>query len=91
MQSKSLIHSLFHLSGSAFKLTGDRAIHHGTIMIDVNLESLEKYLNVNKVTLALLRHYYSKITSPGKIEKQRCCQCAVSSTKFEDLEPQRDL
>jgi len=36
------------ISGSAYKQSGQRSFHHGTIMIDVNLDSLQKYLNPNK-------------------------------------------
>lgn len=51
------------ISGSAFKLNSDRALHHGTLMIDVDVNALEKYepdppavshhryLNVNKEKL----------------------------------------
>ncbi|KAM9993431.1 hypothetical protein ACTFIZ_011394 [Dictyostelium cf. discoideum] len=36
------------VSGSAYKQSGPRSFHHGTIMINVNLDSLQKYLNPNK-------------------------------------------
>ena len=33
------------VSGSAFKLTKDRAFHHGTLLVDVDLNRLSRYLN----------------------------------------------
>ncbi len=33
------------ISGSAFKLTRDRAFHHGTLLVDVDLGRLTNYLN----------------------------------------------
>lgn len=32
------------ISGSAFKLNNERALHHGTIMLDVDVNALEKYI-----------------------------------------------
>ena len=40
------------ISGSAFKLTKDRAFHHGTLLVDVDLERLTGYLNPDKRKLA---------------------------------------
>jgi lipoate-protein ligase A len=39
------------VSGSAFKLTHDRAFHHGTLLMNVDLNALERYLNPNKEKL----------------------------------------
>eukprot|EP01089_Gocevia_fonbrunei_P014751 TRINITY_DN4117_c0_g1_i2.p1 TRINITY_DN4117_c0_g1~~TRINITY_DN4117_c0_g1_i2.p1 ORF type:complete len:277 (+),score=42.37 TRINITY_DN4117_c0_g1_i2:329-1159(+) len=39
------------ISGSAYKLSSNRALHHGTILIDINMESLTKYLNPDKAKL----------------------------------------
>eukprot|EP01091_Cochliopodium_minus_P001907 TRINITY_DN11864_c0_g1_i1.p1 TRINITY_DN11864_c0_g1~~TRINITY_DN11864_c0_g1_i1.p1 ORF type:complete len:374 (+),score=79.72 TRINITY_DN11864_c0_g1_i1:79-1200(+) len=39
------------ISGSAYKYTRDKALHHGTMLIDVNLGALEKYLTPNKKKL----------------------------------------
>eukprot|EP01116_Phalansterium_solitarium_P016284 TRINITY_DN3763_c0_g1_i5.p1 TRINITY_DN3763_c0_g1~~TRINITY_DN3763_c0_g1_i5.p1 ORF type:complete len:368 (-),score=31.46 TRINITY_DN3763_c0_g1_i5:1281-2384(-) len=39
------------VSGSAYKLSGDRAFHHGTLLINVDLDALTRYLNVNKEKL----------------------------------------
>ena len=46
------------ISGSAYKLklgktdgTGRRSLHHGTMMLDVELDALQKYLNPNKKKL----------------------------------------
>eukprot|EP01117_Protostelium_nocturnum_P016799 TRINITY_DN6720_c0_g2_i1.p1 TRINITY_DN6720_c0_g2~~TRINITY_DN6720_c0_g2_i1.p1 ORF type:complete len:374 (-),score=118.26 TRINITY_DN6720_c0_g2_i1:162-1262(-) len=39
------------ISGSAYKHVSDRKLHHGTLLIDVNLDSLQEYLNVNKEKL----------------------------------------
>jgi len=39
------------ISGSAFKLSGQRALHHGTMLINVDMNALSKYLNVNKAKL----------------------------------------
>ena len=39
------------VSGSAYKYNQERALHHGTLLIDVNLSALEKYLTPNKKKL----------------------------------------
>jgi lipoate---protein ligase len=39
------------VSGSAYKLSGSRACHHGTTLIDVDMDQLAKYLNPNKEKL----------------------------------------
>ena len=39
------------ISGSAFKMSGKRAFHHGTLLINVDMDALSKYLNVNKLKL----------------------------------------
>ncbi len=39
------------ISGSAYKYSGDRALHHGTLLIDVDMNSLDRYLNPNKAKL----------------------------------------
>eukprot|EP01027_Heterolobosea_sp_BB2_P001677 GEZU01002504.1.p2 GENE.GEZU01002504.1~~GEZU01002504.1.p2 ORF type:complete len:118 (+),score=32.97 GEZU01002504.1:136-489(+) len=39
------------ISGSAFKQTNDRAFHHGTLLINVDLAGLQKYLNPDKKKL----------------------------------------
>ena len=38
-------------SGSAFKLTRDRAFHHGTLMRQVDMGGMVRYLNPNKAKL----------------------------------------
>jgi lipoate-protein ligase A len=39
------------ISGSAFKYASQRGLHHGTVLIDVNLQQMTKYLNPNKKKL----------------------------------------
>ena len=39
------------VSGSAFKMTADRAFHHGTLLIDTDLGRLSGYLNPDKKKL----------------------------------------
>jgi len=39
------------ISGSAFKLTKDRAFHHGTLLVDVDLGRLQNYLNPDLLKL----------------------------------------
>jgi len=39
------------ISGSGFKKTSDRKLHHGTLLRDVDMDALSKYLNPNKVKL----------------------------------------
>ncbi|KAJ3451942.1 lipoate-protein ligase [Anaeramoeba flamelloides] len=39
------------ISGSAYKLTNERAFHHGTMLMNVDLKALGKYLTVNKLKL----------------------------------------
>ncbi|KAF0852675.1 mitochondrial lipoate-protein ligase A [Andalucia godoyi] len=38
-------------SGSAFKITRDRAFHHGTLLINVDMTGMGKYLNPSKAKL----------------------------------------
>ncbi|WP_103201783.1 lipoate--protein ligase [Herbinix hemicellulosilytica] len=38
-------------SGNAFYTTGNKCYHHGTILVDVDMPSLSKYLNVSKTKL----------------------------------------
>ena len=38
-------------SGNAFYSIGDKSYHHGTILVDVDMPSLSKYLNVSKAKL----------------------------------------
>ncbi|MBI9106503.1 MAG: lipoate--protein ligase [Spirochaetales bacterium] len=40
------------ISGSAFKLTRDRAFHHGTLLVDVDLGRLTSYLNPDQRKLS---------------------------------------
>ena len=39
------------ISGSAFKLSRDRAFHHGTLLVDVDLKRLANYLNPDQIKL----------------------------------------
>jgi len=39
------------VSGSAYKLSGQRAFHHGTLLINVDMNALQHYLNPNKAKL----------------------------------------
>lgn len=39
------------ISGSAFRKTSDRSFHHGTLLVDVDLEALQRYLNPSKAKL----------------------------------------
>lgn len=38
-------------SGAAFRILGDKSIHHGTIMRSLNLDNLEKYLTPSALKL----------------------------------------
>lgn len=48
---RMLIRSVFSFLGSAYKLSNRAAIHHGTIMLSVDTEALQGYLNPNKEKL----------------------------------------
>ncbi|KAL6054783.1 lipoate--protein ligase [Balamuthia mandrillaris] len=39
------------ISGSAYKVSGERALHHGTLLLNVDLEALAQYLNPDKAKL----------------------------------------
>lgn len=49
--SPTLFLDFMHVSGSAFKFSGKRCLHHGTLLVDVDLERMTKYLNVSKEKL----------------------------------------
>lgn len=38
-------------SGSAYKLTAERCMHHGTVLVNLDKDAATKYLNVNKEKL----------------------------------------
>jgi lipoate-protein ligase A len=40
------------VSGSAFRLTTERAFHHGTLLIDTDLSAIQRYLTPDKTKLA---------------------------------------
>lgn len=42
----------FKVSGNAFANTASHSLHHGTLLFDVKMEDLGKYLNVSSVKLA---------------------------------------
>lgn len=39
------------ISGSAFKNLADRSFHHGTVLVNINKDDVERYLTVNKLKL----------------------------------------
>ena len=39
------------ISGAAFKHSRDRSLHHGTLLLDVDLKALDKYLTPNKLKM----------------------------------------
>ena len=39
------------ISGSAYKLLNDRCLHHGTVLLNVDMSALGKVLNPNKAKL----------------------------------------
>ena len=41
----------FKVSGAAFRQTGNRALHHGTLLLDVDMTALERYLTPNKLKM----------------------------------------
>ncbi|EGC36217.1 hypothetical protein DICPUDRAFT_151371 [Dictyostelium purpureum] len=67
------------VSGSAYKQSGNRSFHHGTLMIDVNLDSLQKYLNPNKdklkskgITSVISRVTNMKTLKPNMTHEEIC-------------------
>ena len=53
------------ISGSAFKLRKDRAFHHGTLLVDVDLERLSGYLNpdTEKLTSKGIKSVKSRVAN----------------------------
>lgn len=45
------------ISGSAFKKSSDRSFHHGTLLVDVDLEALQRFLNPSKAKLQVLSYH----------------------------------
>lgn len=63
------------VSGSAFKLVNNRAYHHGTMLIDSQLDLLRQVLNVQKVRVVFEGckiNYFNIIITQGWLEKSRC-------------------
>lgn len=46
-----IIYNDFKISGNAFYNTSNRYLHHGTILLNVDIENMAKYLNVSKKKL----------------------------------------
>ena len=42
------------ISGSAFKHTRDRSLHHGTLLLNLDLEGLARYLTPDKLKLEVM-------------------------------------
>lgn len=41
----------YKVSGAAFRQTAKRALHHGTLLLDVDMTALDKYLTPNKLKM----------------------------------------
>ena len=41
----------YKVSGAAFRQTGNRALHHGTLLLDVDMTALDRYLTPNKLKM----------------------------------------
>lgn len=41
----------FKVSGAAFRQTGNRSLHHGTLLLDVDMTALSRYLTPNKLKM----------------------------------------
>lgn len=67
-------------SGNAFYKRGDRCFHHGTIMVDVDLDNLKRYLNLaaDKLAAKGVASVRSRVTNLKKfapdlsVDKLRC-------------------
>ena len=41
----------YKVSGAAFRESGNRALHHGTLLLDVDMTALDRYLTPNKLKM----------------------------------------
>eukprot|EP01132_Coremiostelium_polycephalum_P003654 gene3654-4552_t len=73
------------VSGSAYKQSGPRSFHHGTLMIDVDMNALQKYLNPNKEKLkskgitSVISRVLNMRTIEPKLNHDIICQSIVDS------------
>ncbi|EAN34430.1 lipoyltransferase and lipoate-protein ligase family protein [Theileria parva strain Muguga] len=73
-------------SGSAFKVLPNAALHHGTLLININKGSLEKYLTPEKSKLAKhnVKSVESRVTNLAQfkpdITHQEVCDSIISET-----------
>lgn len=86
-------------SGNAYYLSGDCCCHHGTILIDVDMEAMNRYLNVPKDKLLSkgvdsvrsrvtnLIEYAPRMTIDGMKERLACSCSRVYGVKAETLNP----
>lgn len=73
------------ISGSAYKETGDRGFHHGTLMLDIDLGRLANYLNPDQKKLQAkgITSVRSRVANlndlkPG-INHQKMCQAMIEA------------
>jgi lipoate-protein ligase A len=52
------------ISGSAFKKSHDRSFHHGTLLVDVDLDALQNFLNPSKAKLQVRTSEFFLLTMP---------------------------
>lgn len=84
------------VSGNAYAKRRNNSLHHGTLLVDVKMEDLAKYLNVSKAKMeskgvdsvrkrvANLKQFNSELTIPLLIETLRSSFEEVYKTKLEE-------
>ncbi|KAI9613840.1 hypothetical protein H4Q26_009690 [Puccinia striiformis f. sp. tritici PST-130] len=78
--------TVYHVSGSAFRITSKRAYHHGTMLIDSNLDNLRGALrptpNINIVDSKAVGSVRSPVTSLIKNSPPNDTQKEVNHVQF---------
>lgn len=72
-------------SGSSFKQSKDRAFHHGTLLLETDLQRLQQYLNPNKKKLeakgikSVRSRVVNLIEMSAEINHQSVCQALIEA------------
>ncbi len=75
------------ISGSAFRQTSSRALHHGTLLLDADLCRLQEYLTPRErtITSAGIRSVPSEVANLKEFRKDISCEAVIQAVTGEFL------